>query len=1023
MSDDVFLLPTSFGQDRMWLMQQLAPAATAYHLAVGLEMTGPLDVGLLRASVRAAVARHEALRTTFGLGEHNSLVQVVRDSASVDVPLRDLIGRPGTDLDRIASALVDRPFDLAAGPLLRVELVRTGVHEHRLLLCAHHIVADGWSLARLAAEIGELYRAGRDRDEPDLPGLTVQHADWAVWQREWADGPDAAGGAAYWRDSLAGAAALELPADRARPAVPRFRGGEVPLRIPAATGDQFAGLGATAFMVLAAALAVTWSRWSGQEDLVFGTPVAGRTLGEVEPLVGNFVNTLPLRADLTGDPSFRELLARIRATCLGAYAHQQVPFERLTELAGGDRRPLIRTLLAIRERLETRWPGVPELTLRTFAIPTGGAQLDVAVYLEPDGTGGWTGELVYDEDLFDRATAESMAVSFTTVLTAAVAAPDTLVRHLPVTTRPHHAADGPPPCDTGLLHAAFERQAAAHPDAPAMDGHTYGELDRAANRLARTLGAGRGDIVGICLSRSPDMVVAILAVLKAGAAYLPLDPGYPPQRLRFMVEDSGAPLVVTDRAGAEVLAGTPVRLIDVRDVPAGTPDTCPAVTVTPRDLAYVIYTSGSTGRPKGAMNEHAAVANRIAWMQAEYGLEPGEAVLQKTPLSFDVSGWEVHWPLAAGGRIVLARPDGHRDPGYLARLIAEREVTTVHFVPSMLRVFLADPGVRHSAGSLRRIVCSGEELPRDLAAQCLQVLPGVALHNLYGPTEAAIDVTFAEVSAQPGARVPIGRPIAGASVHVLDRHGTPVAAGAVGELHLGGIAVGRGYHRRPALTAQRFVPDPHRPGGRLYRTGDLVRWRPDGNLEFLGRLDQQVKIRGHRIETGEIETVLAAHPAVGAAAVLALPDSTGGARLAAYVTGGADPVRLRRYLRSRLPEAMIPAVVIEVGELPLTPSGKLDRGRLPALGAQPAGAAAEPPRGDTEEVLAEIWREVLERPVGVEDDFYDLGGDSLRAVAVLARARDRGLSLPVALLLGNHTIRDLATSVGEMPHTGDAVVA
>jgi amino acid adenylation domain-containing protein len=1015
MSDDVFLLPTSFGQDRMWLVQQLAPAATAYHLAVGVELTGPLDADLLRRSVQAVVARHEALRTTFGLGEHNELTQIIHDRATVDVPLRDLIGRPGSDLTAIAAALVGRPFDLAAGPLLRVELVRVGVQDHRLLFCAHHIVADGWSLARLAAEIGELYRAGRAGEPPRLPELPVQYADWAVWQREWADGPDAAAGADYWRATLAGATAVELPTDRARPAVPRMLGGEVALRIPAATGARLGSLNATPFMVLATALAVTWSRWSRQDDLVFGTPVAGRTLREAEPLIGNLVNTLPLRVDLTGDPTGAELLGRVRATALGAYAHQQVPFERLAELAGGDRRPLIRTLVAIRERLDARWPGVPELSLRTFGIPAGGAQLDVAVYLQPDGTGGWDGELVYDAELFDRSTAESMAESFTTVLTALVDAPGTPVRDLPVAARPDRAADGPPPRDTGLLHAAFERRAARYPDDPAVAGLTYGELDRAANRLAHTLGVRRGDIVGVCLPRSAAMVTAILAVLKAGAAYLPLDPGYPPDRLRFMVADSGAPLVLTDPAGAALLAGAGARLAGVHDVPADAPSSRPDVPVTPADLAYVIYTSGSTGRPKGAMNEHAAVANRIAWMQAEYGLEPGEAVLQKTPLSFDVSGWEVHWPLAAGGRLVLARPDGHRDPEYLVRLILAENVTTVHFVPSMLRVFLAAPGVRQCARSLRRIVCSGEELPRDLAEQCLETLPGVALHNLYGPTEAAIDVTFAQVAPEPATRVPIGRPIAGASVHVLDPYGAPVAAGALGELHIGGVATGRGYHRRPALTAQRFVPDPHVPGKRLYRTGDLVRWRPDGQLEFLGRLDHQVKIRGHRIETGEIETVLAAHPEVAAAAVVALPDTAGGFRLAAYVVGTADAAELRGYLRTRLPEAMVPAVVIGVEALPLSPSGKLDRARLPAPVAAVTGAEPEPPRGDTEQILAEIWREVLERPVGVEDDFYDLGGDSLRAVAVLNRARDRGLSLPVALLLGNHTIRDLAGSlVGTM---------
>jgi amino acid adenylation domain-containing protein len=1035
-SDDIYVLPSSFTQDRLWLLHQVAPSTSAYHLAAGLAIAGPLDVELLRRSVGAIVARHEALRTTFGLGDSGALVQLVHGAAAIDVPVLDMAEG---DVDGHATALATAPFDLATGPLLRVRVLRVGQYDHRLVFVVHHIVADGWSLGLLMRELGELYRAGRDGDEPRLAELPIQYADWAVWQRDMVDGALANGGVAYWRDQLRGARAVELLTDRPRPPVPRFSGGEVPIEIVppvAAAVRALAGRArATPFMVLTAALAVAWSRWSRQPDLVIGTPVAGRTVREAEPLVGCLINTLPLRVDLTGSPTFGELLRRVRDTCLQAYAHQEVPFERMVELSGMRRSagqaPLVATMLAMRDAPEPTWAGVPELRIRSEPVPTGGAQMDLAVYLAPTPEGGFAGEAVFDRDLFDRDTVAAMCGCLTATLAAAVAAPDTPVRRLDVLPPAMRqlllsgSGLGTPPVATGRLHGAFEATADSSPDAiAAIDDAgavTYAELDRRANRLAHFLidtGTRRGDLVGVCVPRSVSMVVALLAVLKAGAGYLPLDPGYPAERLRFMVTDSGTRVVLTDAAtaGAPALADLPTALVRVdAEAIAAAPADRPACGISRTDLAYVIYTSGSTGRPKGAMNEHGAVTNRIAWMQREYRLRPGESVLHKTPLSFDVSGWEVHWPLAVGARMVLARPDGHRDPQYLAELITAHRVSTVHFVPSMLRAFLDHPAATRCAATLRRVLCSGEELTRDQARRCAEVLPGAQLHNLYGPTEAAIDVTATRVVDEPHTRVPIGRPIAGARVYVLDPYGGLCPRGAAGELHLGGVAVGRGYHRRPGLTAQRFVPDPFEASGRLYRTGDLVRWRTDGQLEFLGRIDGQVKIRGQRIETGEIEAVLTEHPGVALAAVVAVAAPTGEADLRAFVTAtGQPPDRqdLRRYLRTRLPGAMVPAFIDVLDTLPLTPSGKLDRVNLASAVARPARDRPRlSPRTTAERTLARIWADVLGlAEVSVADNFYDLGGNSLRAVTVATRAREAGLTLSMPLLLGDHTIRELADS-------------
>ncbi|HEY4022233.1 MAG TPA: amino acid adenylation domain-containing protein, partial [Pseudonocardiaceae bacterium] len=775
----------------------------------------------------------------------------------------------------------------------------------------------------------------------------------------------------------------------------------------------------------------------GQSDLVIGAPMAGRDRRVSADQVGLFVNTVPLRVDVSGAPSFGELLGRVRATCLAAYPHQNVPFDEVVRQAdvirSGGRAPLVRVALTLQNVPLTPWQA-GEVHAEPFELPAPGAQFELALHLTEQRDGGITGHVSYAADLFGPDTVRRLLDALDLVLRAVPHFPALPVPDLPMITDAERervveifsGAQVPPVAD-GLLHEPFERQADQNPDAVAViapDGTmTYGELEAAANRLARLLlarGVRPDEPVAVCLPRGRHLVVALLAVLKAGAAYLPLDTGYPPARLAAQLRDGRPALVLSTKELSSQLAFETTVLDLDQDPAADFPATRPATVVTPHHLAYVLYTSGTSGIPKGVLNEHAGVSNRIAWMQREYGLVPGEAVLHKTPIGFDVSGWELFWPLSTGATMVLARPGGHQDPAYLARLIREHSVSTCHFVPSMLRVFLEEPTVTGCAGVLRRLVCSGEELPPSVAARCHALLPQTELHNLYGPTEAAIDVTAYQVRPADSKRVrlPIGGPIAGAALYVLDPRGRPTAVGVPGELHIGGIQVARGYLNRPALTAERFVPDPARPGGRLYRTGDRVRWLADGTLEFLGRLDQQVKIRGVRIEPADVAAALAAHPAIVDVVVDARRGPDGEARLVGYpVPAGDDRLTdadLRAFLADRLPSVMVPSAFVWLPVLPVGPSGKLDRHRLPEPAANGTGAGHTAPRNEIERWIAEIWCDVLRlTDISVTADFFDLGGHSLLAARIAARIQaEFDVELSVADLLGGGlTVERLAVSI------------
>ena len=979
-----------------------------------------------------------------------------------DVPLPVLDAPDERAAAELVAAGALRPFDLGAGPLLRASAVRVaGGADVLAVVDLHHIVTDGWANDVLLDELNALYRAARRGIGAELPE-PVQYGDFASWQRAQVEAPDARPHLDYWLHRLAGVPALELPTDAPRPPRQSFAGAShtfvLEPELVAALTELGRAQRATLFMTLLAGYQALLSRYTGQADFAVGTPMAGRAHPDLDRMVGMFINMLPLRADLDGDPTVCELLDRVRDGVLDALAHSEVPFERVINELGVPRdvgRPaLFQVMFVLQNYLRDRGADVePELPWEPVQLPATRFELELHGVEFPDGS--LQCRLVYSTALFEPGTVAHVAGALRTLLADMVARPEARVDDLELlddaarTELAGWNATGTPSRPDPTLPELLAEQARRSPDAVAVVDErvrlTYAELDRAANRVAHRLGrfgVGPGSVVAVCAERSAWLVTALLGVLKAGAAYLPLDPEYPPARLDYMLDDAAAAAVLAQRSLLDRLPAGDSRLVlDDPATWAAEPDTEPAVAVGPDDAAYLIYTSGSTGRPKGVLNAHRGVVNRLDWTQAEFGLGADDVVLQKTPAGFDVSVWEFFWPLLTGARLVMARPGGHRDPAYLRAAIAEHGVTTVHFVPSMLAAFLAyedAAGGGDECASLRRIVCSGEELPAELAWRCLSAFPHASLHNLYGPTEAAIDVTAWRCTREELAgrsRVPIGRPISNVRIHLLDDRRREVPVGSVGELHIGGVQVALGYHRRPELTAERFVPDPFGPpGARLYATGDSARRRADGAVEFLGRIDGQVKLRGLRIELGEIEVALREQRGVRDAAAAVKEPSPGDKRIVAYLIGAApDPATLRGALRRRLPDYMVPAAFVELDALPLSANGKLDRaalplpeptgwgsdgGRGPGGGPNPAGVA---PRSDVERAVAGIWCDVLgvDR-VGVDDDFFALGGHSLLATQVVARMRGltggRG-QVGVMDLFEHPTVRGLAGLV-EGPATG-----
>ncbi|MDA0638053.1 amino acid adenylation domain-containing protein [Nonomuraea sp. MCN248] len=1026
--------PLSHAQERLWFLEQFAPGTTQLTIPIRLRLRGPLDAAALAAALDAVVAGHDALRMRFpDTGDGRPRV-VLADDATFPLTVRDAPD------EAAAKALAERflavPFDLVTGPVARALLVRLGDDDHVLVVAVHHIAADGWSADVLMREVFARYE-GRT---PPVP--QVGYGDYAAWQRGLAPSRRDLD---FWRDRLAGLEPLDLPTDRPRPPERTYAGAAHPFSLGPEAAAGLARLGrehrATPYMVMLAALAALLGRYAGVEDVAVGSPVAGRQVPELDGVIGCFVNMLTMRVDLTGDPAFAELLDRVRDAVLDAFAHQDLPFEQLvSELdlpRDVSRSPLFGVMFAMQNYRNAAVDPPAGLTVAGFPVDAWATRYDLELYVGDDSGGMF----VYNTDLFEPDTVERLAGHLGTLLDRVAARPDTRLSRIDLLGEDERRLVLDAWNDTATafpgeatLHGPIEAQAARTPGAVAVrfEGRalTYGELDAAADRIARTLrglGAGPGSVVAVCAERSLELLPGLLGVLKAGAAYLPIDPDYPSDRVAFMLADAAPAVLLTQSGIRPSLPDTTATILDLDDPDVWTGGSGPLPEVRPGDVAYVIYTSGSTGRPKGVPNTHGGIANRLDWMQERFRLDDADVVAQKTPLSFDVSVWELFWPLRCGARLVLATPGGHKDAAYLRKLIATEGVTTVHFVPSMLAVFLAESGGATESGgagrgSLRRVICSGEELPADLARRCVATLPDAELHNLYGPTEAAVDVSAWHClpgTLTSAARVPIGAPIANTTLYVLDAALSPVPIGVPGELFIGGAGLARGYLNRPALTAERFVPDPYGPpGSRLYRTGDLVRRRPDGVLEFLGRLDAQVKLRGLRIEPGEIEAALRALPAVGDAAVIVRDD-----RLVAYVTPNAgltgtdaldqalDHGALRAELKKTLPDYMVPAGYVTLAALPLSPNGKLDRRRLPApVAARDAAVEFIAPDTPTERTLAAIWGDLLGvEAVGVADDFFDLGGHSLLATQVVARLRqEAGAEVSVMDVFKHRTVRELA---------------
>jgi amino acid adenylation domain-containing protein len=1039
--------PLSHGQKALWFLHQMAPESAAYNIVGAVRVRSELDVAALKRAFQALVDRHPSLRTTF-VNIDGEPVQSVHENVEVFFEEEDADDWSEEMLRQRLSERAHLPFDLQDGPVLRATLFHRQVDEHVLLLSVHHIVSDIWSLAVLIREVGVLYSAECAGTPVTFAALPLQFSDIVRWEHELLQGPAGERLWRYWQKQLAGELpVLDLPIDHPRPSVQTYRGASIPFRLDPELTRRLKVLsqenGATLYMTLLAAFQTLLARYTGQTDILVGSPAANRNLLETAAVIGYFVNPVTLRGDLSGDPTFENFLGQIRRVALEAFDHQGCPLpllvERLRPVRDPSYSPLFQVLFVLQNThlgdddalaaLALGEEGVQlklgDLKVESFALDQRVAQFDLTMMLA-ESEDGLAASLQYNTDLFESATIRRMIGHFQTLLEGIVDDPTQRLSQLPLLTDRERSLilcdwnqSATPYAEDLLLNQLVEEQVRRFPKAIALTfGNTalsYAELDIRANRLAhylQKLGVSPETRVGVCFERSVELVVALLAVIKAGGAYVPLDPSYPGERLAFMLHDAECSVLLTSHTLAETLPDHQAKVVRLDDdwaVISEESATQPQSRATPFNAAYVIYTSGSTGQPKGVINTHRGICNRLLWMQDAYNLTAADSVLQKTPFSFDVSVWEFFWPLMTGARLVLAVPGGHKDPPYLVHLIQEQQITVMHFVPAMLQVFLDEPEVEHCT-SLRLVVCSGEALSNEHQEKFFARLTA-ALHNLYGPTEAAVDVTYwaceraSETEARAG--VPIGRPIANTEIYLLDEHRQAVPVGVAGELHIGGVGLARGYLNRPELTAEKFIPHPFSkaPGERLYRTGDLARYRAGGEIEYLGRLDHQVKLRGFRIELGELEAVLGRHESVREAVVIVREDGAGDEKqLVAYVTSSGDrhatPAELSSYMSECMPDYMVPAKFVVLEKLPLTANGKVDRKALPKPERKRDDElqSAARPVTEVEEVLCGIWSTVLKvEHIAIDDNFFELGGHSLLAVQLRSRIReafDTDLELP-----------------------------
>lgn len=1021
----------SFAQQRIWFLDQLEPENPLYNIHTGVELSGPLNVPVLQRSIAEIIRRHEALRTTFAVID-NRPVQVINQNSSFKLPVHDLQELDESQRQLSVSEWAEKDarlrFDLTKGLLLRATLLRLGETDHVLLLTIHHIVSDGWSVGVFVRELAALYDAYTAGRSSPLQELSIQYADFAAWQRDWLQGERLEEQLSYWRAQLSDAPPLlKLPTDKPRPPVQSYKGAHETLLLSESLSRSLKELsrseGATPFMTLLAAFSTLLCRYSGQRDILVGTPIANRNRAETESLIGFFVNTLIFRTRLSEQMTFRELLGQVRETALEAYAHQDLPFEKLVEELQPERSlshsPVFQVMLDL-QNAPMRDLELQGLRLTPLPFDSRMAKFDLILTVaETDGR--LSGQLEYNIDLFDASTSRRMARHLEHLLETAVSNPDQQVSRLPLLTDDERrqilfewndtqAENEPARC----IHELFEQQAAAKPHAVALvhkdEQLTYRQLNERANKLAchlRRLGTGPESVVGVCLERSVDAVVAILGVLKAGGAYLPLDPSYPRERLSWMLADAGAQIVITE----EFLQRNADEIETQLNADSKT-------TIGSQNLAYVIYTSGSTGKPKGVLVSHRNLVHST-FARFRYYQERLDSFLLLSPFAFDSSVAGLFWTLCRGGRLVIPEEDSHHDSAYLAELIERHSVSHVLGLPALYELILreARPG---QLASLRTVVVAGEPCPPELVQHHAETLPQAAFFNEYGPTEASVWSSVHRCDWSPDQNsVSIGRPVANTQIYVLDSQLQPAPIGVTGEVYIGGEGVARGYLNHPDQTAERFVPNAFsaKAGARCYRTGDLARFLADGNIEYIGRNDSQVKIRGYRIELSEIELALAQHPEVREAVVLANKTNE---RLTAYVVlkeiSSANTKQLRDFLKERLPEYMLPTSFVVLDALPLTTTGKVDRNALPTdqIGVE-VNENYLAPQTPLEQVLAGIFSQILSRErVSTDDSFFDLGGHSLLATQILSRVREAfQLELPLRKLFRAPTVAGLAAAILE----------
>jgi amino acid adenylation domain-containing protein len=1027
-------LPLSFAQQRLWFLEQLEPGLPFYSLPLATRLSGPLRVSRLEQSLNEIVRRHEALRTTFATVDGNP-AQVIAQNYQVSLPVDDLRDVPEAareaEAARLAMAEANTLFDLENGPLFRARLLRLTDTDHVLLLTMHHIVSDGWSMGVLYRELSALYLAFCADEPSPLAELPIQYADFALWQREWLRGEVLDGLLSYWKKKLAGMPALlELPTDRPRPPAQVFQGASyaTPLPRPAVEGLKLVGqqANATLFIALLSVFKVLLFRYSNQDDVVVGSPIANRTRVEVEGLIGFFVNTLVLRTDLSGDPTFIQLLGRVREVTLEAFAHQDLPFEKLVEELQPARNlshnPLFQMMFVL-QNMETGLQTGPHPDAPQFSVGTSKFDLTLCATETSDGL---VAVFEYNTNLFNHSTIVSLAQNFRTLVESAIARPEQPISRLLLLSREerrrliedyNRTYDGRP--RASLVQEICETHARSRPDAPAISSPleqlTYRELNARSNQLARALremGVGPEVLVGLCVERSPEMMVGLLGILKAGGAYVPLEPTYPKDRLAYMLEDSGAQLLLTQErlvASLPPYGGKVLRLDADWQRVAKYPEDDLDTLATTDNLAYVIYTSGSTGRPKGVMVAHRGLCNVAEAQVSAFNVAPESRVLQFASLSFDASIFEVLLAMRAGATLCLAPQEAMLPGEPLVQTLRDEDINVLVIPPSVLAALPAA-----ALPDLQTILSAGEACPAELVSRWAF---GRRFFNGYGLTETSIWATVTECD-DTTASPPIGAPIANTQAYLLDDSLEPVPNGLPGEIYLGGVGLARGYLGRPDLTAERYIPDPFsgEAGARLHKTGDLGRRLPNGDIHFIGRGDQQVKLRGYRIEPGEVQQSLLSHPAVRDAVVIAQAGASGEKRLAAYcVTMPGREVsasELRGFLRQRLPDFMVPSTFLMLDSLPLNENGKLDKRALAALALDSPESESQwaAPRTETEQTLARIWCEILEiERVGIYDNFFDLGGHSLLATRIMSRVNVAfGKDLPIRLLFEYPKVAEMA---------------